>query len=96
LVIEMSSVSRHGLGLVQSIPVEGLRWTFSTSTDHNAIGMPAAATLTSAEYGPSIPNQRATPTQTSIPASPTSPVAVDTAEAGRGSALAAALPNAGS
>ena len=38
LVRLTSIVSRHGRGFAQSMPVDGLRWTLSTITDHRMAG----------------------------------------------------------
>jgi hypothetical protein len=51
----MSSDSFHGRRSDQSIPVLGLRWTLSTSTDQSTIGIPQASKALSAASGPSMP-----------------------------------------
>ena len=42
-------------GLLQSIPVDGLRCTLSTATDHSTMARPQKNTLASALCSPSMP-----------------------------------------
>ena len=48
LVIEMSSTSLTGRGLLQSMPVEARRCTLSTKIDQSTIGPPENSTVASA------------------------------------------------
>src|SRR6478609_5131972 len=52
LVTEASSTARNGRGRLQSIPVDGRRWTLSTNSDQAAIARPVRIMAMSAEFGP--------------------------------------------
>jgi hypothetical protein len=67
------------------MPVVGLRWTLSTSSDHKSIGTPQASRAAIAPVSPERPKLRATATHANRPARPTTPTPVLTAERGRGS-----------
>src|SRR5688572_15992692 len=95
-VTETSITAESGRGRFQSIPVDGRRWTFSTSTDQATIEKPVKAMARSAELGPdsgsaragkSSPvtiagHRRANAIQPSSVARPTSPTQGDTSLAG--------------
>src|SRR5687767_8194179 len=96
LVTDTSITADSGLGRFQSIPVEGRRWTLSTSTDQAAIARPVSAIASSAELGPergsaragnsnavtSAGHRRAKAIQPSSVARPTKPTHGDTSLAG--------------